>query len=92
MLAHQGDLASVELLLNHGADAELVDANGRTPLHRASRNGHVDCVGYLLDNGADIAIDRGDHQVLPACFSFVVSSFFFAALLSRATLLSTIPV
>jgi ankyrin repeat protein len=60
--SHQGDISCVELLLNHGADAMLVDAHGRTPLHRAAQNGHTECVGYLLDNGGENAIDRGDHQ------------------------------
>ena len=39
-----------------GADVNraMTDIDWVPPLHVASENGHVDCVGLLLDNGADI--------------------------------------
>ena len=47
------------LLLDHGADANAVAANGRTPLHIASINGMVELVETLLLGGVDIgAVDE----------------------------------
>jgi len=43
-----------ELLLKHGADAEIGDATGRTALMGASFQGDDKCVTILLDNGAKI--------------------------------------
>ena len=52
----QGDIELVKALLlsNHGADINLRDNWGKTPLHRATCNGHEAIVKLLLDKGADI--------------------------------------
>jgi ankyrin repeat protein len=42
------------ILLDAGADFNLKDNNGRTPLHSASWNDHANCVRILLDAGADL--------------------------------------
>jgi cytohesin len=42
-----------KLLLEHGADPNIQDNNGRTPLHWAAWKGHLEVVELLLEHGAD---------------------------------------
>lgn len=46
----------VELLLENGADPNLRDNLGETPLHRSARNWTKDILTLLLDKGANISI------------------------------------
>jgi ankyrin repeat protein len=49
-----------DLLYRHGANVEAQGSSGRTPLHIASRCGHVDIMRWLLDHGAnENALDEG---------------------------------
>jgi ankyrin repeat protein len=43
-------------LLKYGADASALDKKKSTPLHLASRGGHVDVVLVLLEHGADASV------------------------------------
>jgi len=47
----------VRLLLEHGADPNIQNEYGDTPLHKAAYNGHVDVVKLLLEHGR-----RPKHQ------------------------------
>ncbi|KAF0692623.1 Aste57867_16326 [Aphanomyces stellatus] len=58
--AAQGDVNILQLLLHHGADICVVQANGHTPLHCAVLAGHESCVAYILDVGGDAIINTGD--------------------------------
>mgnify|MGYP002630253260 CR=1 FL=1 len=52
--ARQGAMATVEALVNAGADVNQRGAGDKTtPVLVASINGHFDLVSYLLDHGAD---------------------------------------
>lgn len=51
-LARAGDLESVRLLLDHGAQLEAQDEFGGTPLDQAAFWGRKDVVAYLLSKGA----------------------------------------
>jgi ankyrin repeat protein len=46
-------LQVVEALLKDDADANVLDKNGRTPLHLVSERGYVDGARILLNSGAD---------------------------------------
>ena len=63
-LAHQaaqdGDLEAIKEHV--GNDKKIVnkqDANGWTPLHEATRGGHLDVVKFLIENGADPNMTTG---------------------------------
>ncbi|KAI3387547.1 hypothetical protein SNEBB_006262 [Seison nebaliae] len=49
ILAIEGNLDGIRLLLTLKADPELVDAEGRTPIHLAAEYGHNDVINYLID-------------------------------------------
>ena len=59
--ARQGDLASVKVLLDGGADINLVSADGSSALLVAIVNEHNELADFLLDKGADpnLADSRG---------------------------------
>lgn len=44
-------LEVVDLLLEHGADANLADVNGDTPLHIAAKKGDIEIGKLLIDKG-----------------------------------------
>jgi ankyrin repeat protein len=67
----------IRLLLEHGADVNVQNQAGWTPLHEASFNGELEVVGVLLEHGADveakdyngetalqIAVDEGHDEVM----------------------------
>ncbi|MEM7114872.1 MAG: ankyrin repeat domain-containing protein [Chloroflexota bacterium] len=63
--AFDGHVEMVELLVEHGADIEGVDAWGDTPLNAASWNGHLEVVQRLVELGAnpDVTNVNGDNGV-----------------------------
>lgn len=48
-----GDLSAAKNAIANGADVN-VNGGDYTPLHWATQEGHIEIVGVLLDNGADI--------------------------------------
>lgn len=52
--AQKGDLSTLKKHISKSKESVHVkDKNGWTPLHEASRGGHLDVVKYLVENGAD---------------------------------------
>lgn len=49
----EGDVASVHLELDKGADPNRKDRDNLTPLHLAARRGHLEIARLLLQKGAD---------------------------------------
>ncbi len=55
-------LETVELLLNYGAKVNDVDGSGVTPLMFAAREGNVEMVTYLLEQGANKTLREITYQ------------------------------
>ena len=53
-----------KLLLEFGADPNARDSDGNTPLHLASKNGHLEIVEILLDRGVDVNA-RNNYNIIP---------------------------
>ena len=61
----RGNLECVQLLVERGADLNLKDWQGFSPLKLASLNGHFDVAEYLLSRGTSIVNDiRDGFQLL----------------------------
>nr|XP_034330634.1 uncharacterized protein LOC105344498 isoform X7 [Crassostrea gigas] len=60
---------TVQLLLSNGADINLCNKNGATPLYIACQNGHNSTVQLLLSNGADLNLcdEDGTSPLFVAC-------------------------
>jgi hypothetical protein len=52
--ALEGNLIRVQYFLDLGANVNVGDEKGRTPVFGAARNGHVDVVSVLVSHGADL--------------------------------------
>ncbi|HSJ89469.1 MAG TPA: ankyrin repeat domain-containing protein [Anaerolineales bacterium] len=52
----------VQLLLDHGADANVREQGGFTPLHAAAQNGDVEILHALLMGGADLTFKSTDGK------------------------------
>ncbi len=53
LAAESGQTATTKLLADAGADLDTQDGKGRTPLHRATYEGHAEAAEVLLTVGAD---------------------------------------
>jgi len=60
--ASTGNQPLAALLLEAGADINVLDHNGGTPLHRAVHMGQAELVLWLLENGADPTITATHQQ------------------------------
>ncbi len=54
------------MLVDAGADINAIDTLGATPLEIAARNAKPDVIKILLDNGADLTINRDGYSPLHA--------------------------
>ncbi|KAM3290367.1 hypothetical protein P3S67_018656 [Capsicum chacoense] len=65
--ARQGHTATVEYLIEKGADPAILSAKG-TALHNAVGKGHIDCVILLLSKGVDVDLQSyGRTALMWAC-------------------------
>ena len=60
-------LPIVKLLVGEGADVNLQDKLGSTPLHRACGPGHVDVVKTLIESANHLDIDASDDWKVLWC-------------------------
>ena len=59
----QGHLALCDLLIQNGADYNLKDGNGWTPMHYSALLNKVDCLVLLIRRGADLKCVNNNSQV-----------------------------
>ena len=52
--AMEGHTEAVKLLIDHGADIDIKDDNGRTALHYASLHEHTETIQLLADHSTDV--------------------------------------
>ncbi len=53
--------AMIELLVAHGADVNVLDYSGDSPLHTAINHGHVEAFDALVKAGADLYVRGSDY-------------------------------
>lgn len=56
--AGHGQLEVLVFLHKHGANLQMVDERGDTPLMSAAKNGHLDAVRFLLRAGVAMEIQN----------------------------------
>ncbi|KAI8951519.1 hypothetical protein F4801DRAFT_544956 [Xylaria longipes] len=54
MSLHKRQFSTAALLLEHGAQIDLLNALGKTPLHEAISRSDSEAVKFLIDKGADL--------------------------------------
>lgn len=59
-----GNIGTVELLIQDGADVNATDSQGMQPIHFATKYGRAEIVQLLLDRGAhvDACVSGGDNE------------------------------
>lgn len=63
--AGSGDISGFKSFLSEGGNVNKKDKLGRTPLMLAVKEGKLDMIRYLLENGADVnAVDKEGYNVL----------------------------
>ena len=69
LVAAIGDVDTIALLLDRGAEIDIRDKYGNTPLRWALRSGHPENAEFLLRRGADIngTSDGGESILIDAC-------------------------
>ena len=62
--ARNGDSRSLEELLRHNANPQLLDAAMRTPVHVAASAGRLACLSLLLSHPgvSDVLLEATDHE------------------------------
>jgi len=63
--AYFGNSRCLEVLLQHDAKVEELDAKGGTPLVAACLFGELECIRILLEKGADFKYPAGSENSLP---------------------------
>lgn len=69
--ASNAQIKATEMVLDHGADINHTDYSGRTALHIASTNGHLDIVKLLLARGIN-PDGRSDHGETAICKAVIL--------------------
>lgn len=73
LAAYHGHVSLVRLLLQHGADPNVLNDRGQSPLAGVVFKNERECVEALLEGGADPEI--GEPTALAACDVFKMAEF-----------------
>jgi len=60
--AYGGKISEAEVSVAKGANANVQDGKGRTPLILAASKGHTSVAAFLVANGADVNLKDNDRQ------------------------------
>ena len=63
LAASRGDVETVRVLINGGADVHTLNDEGLTPLHLAVENGHSEVAQILIASGADVSVGLSDKPM-----------------------------
>ncbi|MBN1699762.1 MAG: ankyrin repeat domain-containing protein [Spirochaetales bacterium] len=75
----RGDLQTVKVLLEAGADCESVNKEGETPLYSALRSGKIDIAEYLISKGANILFKKQTGRNILFCLAAALPRYCFDA-------------
>ncbi|MEM2056872.1 MAG: ankyrin repeat domain-containing protein [Thermoproteota archaeon] len=56
LASRRGHLEMVKLFVEHGADVNIRNRLGETPIFLACRNNHIDVVHYLIEHGTEVRV------------------------------------
>ncbi|XP_015795858.1 Usher syndrome type-1G protein isoform X1 [Tetranychus urticae] len=65
--AYYGHLDVLRLLIGRGGDPDKCDFTGNTALHWSSSNGHINCVSFLVNFGANLWSLNNDFHTAKDC-------------------------
>ncbi len=70
-----GDLDRVKSLIRNGADVNMTDSSGRTPLYLAIFTSHRDITEFLIAKGADLEVKdhKGETLLYQVCYNVLES-------------------
>lgn len=81
---YSGSATLLENLIMQGADVNARDKGAWTPLHLAAKNGHVEALQILLENGANMHVKDIKHGWTPLHIAIVSKQYESAKFLIRA--------
>ena len=81
---YSGSATLLENLITQGADVNTRDKGAWTPLHLAAKNGHVEALQVLLENGANMHVKDIKHGWTPLHIAIVSKQYESAKFLIRA--------
>ena len=81
---YSGSATLLENLITQGADVNARDKGAWTPLHLAAKNGHVEALQILLENGANMHGKDIKHGWRPLHIAIVSKQYESAKFLIRA--------